>query len=104
MVQQMLVNAAREGSRHGIAAGAAKADVETKVRAYLASGNINPTAIQVTSLPANSTTWLDLSSTAKSGDKVKVSIQVPYANVAWLPAPWFLRNVTLASETVMRRE
>ena len=104
MVQQMLVNAAREGSRHGIMAGATKAAVVTKVGAYLATGKITPTAVQVKYLPANSNTWLDLSSTAKSGEPVKVSIQVSYSAVTWIPSPWFLRNASLGSETVMRRE
>ena len=97
MVQQMIVNATREGARHGILPGAANADVAVKVRDYLATGNIDPADVQVTVTPANL-------QDAKTGAQVTVRIQLSYSDVTWIPTPWFLRNVSLVSETVMRHE
>ena len=43
--------------------------------------------------------------TAKYGDPVTVTVQVPYSSVSWLPLPMFLTgNVQLKAVTVMRRE
>jgi len=97
MVQQMVTNSAREGARQGILTGATETDVVAKVKDYLAVGNIDPAAVQVSVTPANL-------QEAKSGDQVRVHVRVPYADVTWMPAPWFLSQANLSSETVMRRE
>lgn len=97
MVQQVVTNAAREGARHGILPGATNAAVAAKARDFMAAGSVDPTKVEVTVTPA------DLQS-AKSGAEVRVHVQVPYADVTWMPAPWFLGQTNLASATVMRHE
>lgn len=97
MVQQMVTNAAREGARHAILPGATSSEVTTRVRDYLTTGGIAPTAVQVTITPSS------LAGT-KTGDQVGVRVLVPYIDVTWMPAPWFLGGASLSSETVMRRE
>jgi Flp pilus assembly protein TadG len=97
MVQQMVTNAAREGARHGILPGAKNSDVEAKVKEYLATGSIDPAVVQVTVTPANL-------QAAKTGAQVKVVIRINYTDVTWMPAPWFMGNTSLSSDTVMRRE
>jgi hypothetical protein len=42
--------------------------------------------------------------TAASGEPITVSASVNFANVSWLPQPWFMGGKTLSSSTVMRKE
>jgi len=97
MVQQMVTNAAREGARHAILSGANETDVANKVKDYLATGSINPAVVNVSITPSSL-------QGVKSGAQVKVRVQVHYTDVTWMPAPWFLGQTQLSSETVMRRE
>lgn len=97
MVQQMVTNASREGARHAILPNTTNPEVVAKVRGYLETGSIDPQVVQVTIDP------LDLQH-AKTGTQVSVQVQVRYRDVTWMPAPWFLGNASLTSETVMRHE
>lgn len=97
MVQQMVTNAAREGARNAILAGANETDVTSKVKDYLATGSINPAVVHVSITPSTL-------QGVKSGTQVKVRVRVQYTDVTWMPAPWFLGRTQLSSETVMRRE
>ena len=38
------------------------------------------------------------------GQQVSVSVSVPYANVSWVPSPFFLTGRTLKATSAMRRE
>ena len=95
MVEQFLTHAAREGARRGILEQATASDVETVVADYLSGGTISGTTITV-----SPTELTDIG----SRDPVSVSISVPYDQVSWLPAPWFLSGVTLSGNCVMRGE
>jgi Flp pilus assembly protein TadG len=97
MVQQMVTNAAREGARHGVLPGATNADVVAKAKNYLATGRVDPAKVEVTVTPANL-------QAAKTGAQVKVHVGVRYMDVTWMPAPWFLGQANLTSETTMRHE
>jgi Flp pilus assembly protein TadG len=97
MVQQMVTNAAREGARHGILPGATNAEVAAKAKEYLAAGSIDPAKVEVTVTPTNL-------QAAKTGAQVKVHIKVRYMDVTWMPAPWFLGQANLTSDTTMRHE
>ncbi len=95
MVQQVLVNASREGARVGVLDNATAADVEERVNTYLTSANIN-----------GATITLDPSdpSSAPAGGSFSVTVSVPFNQVSWLPGPLFLGGRQLTATTVMRRE
>ncbi|MEN6406418.1 MAG: TadE/TadG family type IV pilus assembly protein [Thermoguttaceae bacterium] len=101
MVQQVLTNAAREGARYAVLDGATSTMAKSKVVSYLTSAGIAGGSATI----CNSSGAEVEPSTIGYGESVVVSAQVPYNNVAWLPAPWFLKNLTTMSATVvMRRE
>ena len=95
MVQNLLTNAARDGARAASLDGVTAVDVEAQVTSFLAALHIPGASVTVTPNPLTS---------AASGDPVKVSVQVPYASVSWLPSSFFFKGVTLDSTIVMRRE
>ena len=97
MVQQMVTNASREGARHAILPHTTQQEVTAKVRDYLETGSISPQVVQVTVEPSNL-------HHAKTGDQVSVQVRVQFRDVTWMPAPWFLGNASLTSQTVMRHE
>jgi Flp pilus assembly protein TadG len=97
MVQQVLVNAAREGARLGVldSTTATASTVKAKVVSYLSTGGV--TGATVTLNPAEPTS-------AAYGESVSVTVSVPYSSVSWLASPWFLGSKTLSATAVMRRE
>lgn len=95
MVQQILTNASREGARRGILEQATVSDVETAVADYLNNTSISGASVSVSPDPLDS---------AGFGDPVTVSCSVTYAQVSWLPAPWFLGGKTLMGQSVMGAE
>jgi Flp pilus assembly protein TadG len=94
MVQQILTNASREGARRAIVEGATASEVKELVSDYLSNASVSGSTTQVSpqSLQA-----------VGMGDKVTVTVSVPYASVAWMPS-WFLGNNTLTASTTMRGE
>jgi Flp pilus assembly protein TadG len=95
MVQQILTNAAREGARRGILEQSTAPDVQTAVSDYLR--NTSVAGANVTVSPSSF-------AHVGFGDPVTVTCSVTYAQVTWLPAPWFLGGVTLTGQSVMRAE
>ncbi len=97
MVQQVLTYAAREGARYGVLPAVSNGQVQARVAQALEMGGIDPSLAEITVSPEN----LD---TATTGTQVHVGIRVHYLDVTWLPAPWFLGQARLSSETIMRHE
>ncbi len=95
MVQQVITNASREGARRGVVDGATTSDVQTVVRDYLQSCAVSQADIEVTPDPPSS---------AGFGQPVKVTVDVAFNEVSWLPSPFFLADAKLSATTVMRRE
>lgn len=95
MVQQLLVNAAREGARVGVLDGSTQTSVTTAVNNYLSPAGI--TTATVTVVPSTP-------SSAAATDPVTVTVSVPFNNVSWLPSPMYLGGKTLSFSAVMRRE
>jgi Flp pilus assembly protein TadG len=95
LVQQMLTNASREGARRAVLDGTSTHDVDTIVNNYLSSASIAEATVTVVPDPP---------SDAQFGDPVTVTVQIPFEDVSWLPAPLFLKNVTMTAVSVMRRE
>ncbi len=95
MVQQILVNASREGARLAVLDGTTRNDVIARVDEYLTSASVQGAVpAQVTPDPE----------TAQFGEPITVTISVDFQQVSWLPSPMYLGGKTLSATTVMRRE
>jgi len=95
MVQQLIVNAAREGARIGVLDGATTSDVTSAVSGYLNNASISGSTVTVSPSPPSS---------AGYGAPVSVTVSIPFNQVSWLPSPMYLGGKTLTTTTVMRRE
>ena len=100
MVQQVIVNATREGARAAVVEGAALADVNTAIDTQLNASSItSPTvAFSVDGATVGDPT------VGSSGDAIGVTVTVNYSDVTWLPVPSFLGGTQLTATSVMRRE
>jgi Flp pilus assembly protein TadG len=94
MVQQVLTNASRVGARTATMLNSTQSEVVNAVSEYADSVSVQSTQVVVTPDPA----------AAQTGDEVSVTVSVDFANVSWLPAPWFLDGATLSASSVMRKE
>jgi Flp pilus assembly protein TadG len=95
MVEQVLVNAAREGARKASLPGTTTSDVTTVVNDYLTNSGISG---------ANAPTVSPAPDSANAGDAITVTVSVPFNNVSWLPVPMFLGGKTLSASVVMCKE
>src|SRR5262245_28362143 len=96
MVEQIVINGAREGARKAILPGATTANTNDTIDAYMANNGISGYTRQISPDPA----------TAAAGTPVTVTVSVPYRNVSWLQieAVRWLANATLTSSVEMRKE
>jgi Flp pilus assembly protein TadG len=94
MVQQVLINASRVGARRAAMLSSSTGAVLSSVTEFTTSVGVNSVTATVSPDPA----------TAASGEPITVSASVNFANVSWLPQPWFMGGKTLSSSTVMRKE
>ena len=115
MVVHSLNAAARNGARYGATDGISTAQVNAKVISLTSkvfpatptilvkngstfdSASFNPSTINYSSLPN-----IELS-TATDDQMFIVRVSVPYNNVALLP-PFWIKNITLTGQSVMRHE
>jgi Flp pilus assembly protein TadG len=95
MVQQVLTNASREGARRGVLEQTTAAEVETVVLAYVTNGSVTGATVTVSPSSLDSVGF---------GDAVSVTVSVPFDQVSWLPAPWFLGGIDLTAQSTMRGE
>lgn len=94
MVQQVLINGARVGARQAITTGATTGEVVAAVEEYTAGVAVPGVDVTVDPNPA----------TATAGTTITVTTTVGFSEVSWLPAPWFLGEITLTSNSSMRKE
>ena len=94
MVQQVLVNASREGARRAVLESATSAAVVDSVSSYLeaASVDVPESGISVSPDPAG----------VSNNRSITVGITVPFARVSWMPP--FIYNGDLEASTTMRSE
>jgi Flp pilus assembly protein TadG len=97
MVQQIIVNSAREGCRQAVLDGSSTSGVKSTVITAMSSGNITIATSNVTVSP-------DPPSNAAFGDPVTVTVTVPFNQVSWLPSPMYLGGKSMTASTTMRRE
>jgi Flp pilus assembly protein TadG len=95
MVQQILVNASREGARRAVVDGATASEVDTAVMDFLEDSSIQGGEVAID--PADP-------ATAEYGEAVTVSVSINFNEVSWLPSPMYLGGQELKASTVMRRE
>ena len=95
MVQQILTNGSRQGARTAILEGATASGVQSAVNTFLANSSISGATVTVTP---------SVLSTAKAGDAITVTVSIPFDQVSWNQAPWFLDGAQLTASTLMRRE
>lgn len=101
MVQQVLVNASREGARQAVLDGATVNDIETRVSGYLSSASIDNETIVYT---VNGSEVGDPTAVAGFGDAVGVEIRVNFDDVSWMPVPNYIGGTVLRAASIMRRE
>ena len=95
MVHQVITNAAREASRHGVTSGADNGSVTTRIASALTGTGI--TGYSVTFSPS------DISQ-ADVDESVQVTISVPYENVSWVSGFLPLQGRILSASCAMRKE
>jgi Flp pilus assembly protein TadG len=109
MVNEQIVNAAREGARlaalggstMGSSTSSGQYEVNGRVRQYLDAAQITTgVTITITDLDNPGITDLPQSS---AGDRIQVAVSVPFKNVAWCP-PWFFGGATLSTACIARKE
>ncbi len=94
MVQQVLINASRVGARQAITTSATTAEVQAAVEDY--TEGVAVPGVEVTVSPSPSG--------AAPGTSITVTTSVDFAEVSWMPAPWFLGGKTLTASSQMRKE
>lgn len=96
MVHQLLVGAVREGARLAVIDGTTAAEVQDTVRSYLTASSIDGEEVQVQVTPNPAV--------VPKGVPITVRTNIAFDKVSWLPAPFFLREVTLNAASTMRHE
>ncbi len=94
MVQQVLINASRVGARRAITMSSSEQAVTDAVNEYVNGMGVSGVDIEVSPNPA----------TAAAGQAITVDVDIPFEQVSWLPAPWFMGGKNLAASSVMRKE
>jgi Flp pilus assembly protein TadG len=98
MVTQLLTTAAREGCRIAVINGMEQTDVQNRVNAVLTGSGISVGTVEP-SCPAPYA-W----DSSPEGTPITLTLSVPYANVSWLPVPFFLTNTTITCSATMSSE
>lgn len=101
MVQQVLVNASREGARQAVLDGTSTTEIEDRIDVYLSASGIDSETIIYT---VNGSTVGDPTTAAQFGDAVGVEIQVNFDDVSWMPVPQYIGGTVLRASSIMRRE
>jgi Flp pilus assembly protein TadG len=98
MVEQIMTNASREGTRKATLPGATASDVKAVVKNYGSAAGITVNDDEIVITPTDP-------SSAATGDQVSVEIKLAYSRVSWLPTTWFLSSTAqLRAKATMRKE
>ncbi len=95
MVQELLVNAARQGARAAVVPGETDTQVAAVVSNYLAAAGIS--GCTQTLSPA-------LASNPVSGTALTLTVSVPWASVSWANYSTWLQGQTLTASVSMVKE
>lgn len=94
MVQQVLTNASRVGVREAIGLHSTKSAAESAAADYADGCSVPGITVSVSPDPAS----------ASAGDEITCTVSVPYADISWVPSPWFMGESTLEATSSMRKE
>jgi len=108
--QELMANAGREGGRLAVLGGSTIGsnsstganEVNYRIRTYLDGSSIPSSAAQIAVTDLDNSGMTDLPQSA-SGDRIRVSITVPFKLISWSPS-FFFGGVTLKSTSIMRKE
>jgi len=98
MVSQLLTTAAREGCRVAVVPGHTQSDVQTRINTVLSGSGVTVGTVTPTCPAPYSWT------SAPQGTAITVSLSVPYSQVSWLGAPFYLTNATVSASATMSSE
>ena len=101
MVQQVLVNASREGARQAVLDGSSVNEIEDRIDVYLSASGINNENIIYS---VNGSNVSDPTTESQFGDAVGVEIRVNFNDVSWMPVPQYIGGTVLRASSIMRRE
>jgi Flp pilus assembly protein TadG len=101
MICNVLTSAAREGARSGVLPNGANSNVTAAVTEELAAHQLSTASATITVRVDG--TVAD-AATADTGDRISVTVTMPYSAVSWLPTPLRLGSHQLTGIAVMRRE
>lgn len=98
MVQQVLINASREGARKASLPGATLEDVKSTVADYLSDSSIPASLANIDVSPDPATTF--------DNEQITVRVEVAYQDVGWIFRSFFasLEEMDLRATTRMRSE
>jgi Flp pilus assembly protein TadG len=94
MVQQVLTNASRVGARDAVTLAGTSSSAVTAASSFANGASVGGVQVAVSPDP----------SSASAGEMISVTVTVPYGNVTWVPAPWFMGDKVLTATSVMRKE
>ena len=94
MVQQVLTNASRVGARRAIVLSTTMQQAKDAAEDYADAAGVSTVTAAVSPDPAS----------ADPGDEITVTVTVDFANVTWIPSPWFMGGKVLTATSVMRKE
>lgn len=95
MVQQVLVNAAREGARASVLPGETDAQVTSVVSNYMSASGISGYTQTLSPTEASG---------ASSGTNMTLTVSVPCSTVSWLGGSTWFNGKTLSASVVMVHE
>lgn len=109
-VQEIAVNAVREGARLSALSGSTIGtqtssgpyEVNYRVRSYLSNASLSTASATVTVTDLDQPSLADLTASS-AGDRIQVKVSLPFSSVALCP-PWFFGSATVVATSVMRKE
>src|SRR5262245_13208010 len=114
MVAQMATNGSREGARYAALSGYTADEVDTYTRQYLQSAGVSSDGVKSVTIQyydpgdkKGAGGWVTTSKLydVTSGTPVKLTVDIDYDKVTWLPGGILVsRGTTLRGTTVMRKE
>ena len=98
MASQLITTAAREGCRVAVINGNTQSDVQNRINAVLASSGIAVGTVTPTCPSPYS--W----DSATMGTPITISLSVPYSQLSWIGAPFFLKNAAVSAAATLSSE
>lgn len=96
MVAQLLTTAARDACRVAVIKGSTSSQVSNQIGSDLVGSGLT--------MPPVSYSITQGFDTAAFGTPITVTLSVPYSQVGWLPAPYYLKTATVVGVATMIKE